>query len=443
MEYALLILLMVPPLMLAAYRALYEKGVGLDLGQVFTWVVFVYAWFPLLGLVLAQHGYGTLQDQRVISENPLPEEIRVVSLCYLAFLCGFALIYGWLRKNITSPAVFVGGEQAQVLIAVMGVVIVFTVNLVFTSVLGVNQPESYIDSYTQLRQFPLLVQQVEGEIERIELPMALAGLVFTIAWKPHLYKHVGIVVAGMLAYAVLSGGSRTFGFLYAFAYVVCLSIYVKRVNVAHLALIAAIGLVLFTAAGILRPGGGHHSGMLALFQGGEFFSVYINSVDILRRSIEAGGLDIAKNLYFVDLLRFIPQQILGYEKLDPAVWYASTYYPEYFEKGGGFAFGAIAESMVGFGIAEALVRGMLLGTAFAFVANRCLSGCIGPYRVFIYIWFVVTSYQAFRDTTFSIFPKFVMQVVPVLIYVWLVHFAVTVLTADKDKLVRLEANSKV
>lgn len=38
-----------------------------------------------------------------------------------------------------------------------------------------------------------------------------------------------------------------------------------------------------------------------------------------------------------------------------------------------------------------------------------------PMRVFVYVWFVVMSYQAIRDTTFSVFPRFVFQVLPVIV----------------------------
>lgn len=423
MEYALLFLLMLPPLLLVAYRArrLGESG-ALDIGVVFSWVVFVYAWLPMLGWILAQHGYGVLQDQRVIDDNPVPTEMVYVGTCYLVFLAGFALVYGWQRNKVTKSPVLIKADWLQVFTVVVGAALVLSANFLPRLLLGVEQAESYSGSYAQYRQFPLLLQQLMGVLSQIEFSIFLAAMVFTIAWKPHLHRHVAIAVIGVLLSAVLSGGSRTFGFLLAFAYVICLSIYVKRFRVVHLSLMAGIGLVLFTFSGILRSGGdGFGAGILTLLQGGEFFSLFINSVDLLRHSAEAGGLDVDGHLYLVDFLRFIPQQVSGFEKFDPAAWYAKTYYPAFYEEGGGLAFGAIAESTVGFGTAEALARGMLLGAAYAFVANRCLSGRISPFKAFIYIWFVVISYQAVRDTSFSVFPRFVFYVLPVLIFVAVGH----------------------
>lgn len=426
MEYVLLFLLMLPPLLLVAYRARrLGEGGALDLGVVFSWVVFVYAWLPILGWILAQHGYGVLQDQRVIDDNPVSSEMVYVGACYLVFLAGFALVYGWQRNIVTKSPVLIKADWLQVFTVVVGAALVLSANFLPRLLLGVEQAESYSGSYTQYRQFPLLIQQLMGVLSQIEFSIFLATMVFTIAWKPHLHRYVAIAVLGVLLSAVLSGGSRTFGFLLAFAYVVCLSIYVKRFKVVHLALMAGVGLVLFTFSGILRSGGAEFGvGILTLLQGGEFFSLFINSVDLLRHSAEVGGLDVDGHLYLVDLLRFIPQQVFGFEKLDPAAWYAKTFYPAFYEEGGGLAFGAIAESIVGFGIVEALARGMLLGAAYAFVANRCLSGRIAPFKAFVYVWFVVISYQAFRDTSFSVFPRFVFFVLPVLIFVVVGHHVI-------------------
>jgi len=116
---------------------------------------------------------------------------------------------------------------------------------------------------------------------------------------------------------------------------------------------------------------------------------------------------------------------------DPSVWYVATYYPEFHDAGGGLAFGAIAEAVIGFGVAEAFVKGGLLGVAYAFIANRCTSGPLTPVKVFVYVWCVVMSYQAIRDTTFSVFPRFVFQVLPVIVFI-VVSYRVMRLAARRD-----------
>jgi hypothetical protein len=111
----------------------------------------------------------------------------------------------------------------------------------------------------------------------------------------------------------------------------------------------------------------------------------------------------------------VPRQIIGDIKVDPSAFYASTFYPEFYDSGGAFAFGAIAESALGLGAPEALVRGLLLGLAYGLV-RRLLDGRrVSLLGVFAYTWFLVLAYEGLRDTTFSTFPRFILQVLPLVI----------------------------
>lgn len=425
MEYALLFMLMIPPVGLAAYRSHRGGGmVPIDLGLVFVGIVFLYAWLPLLGLVLAQHGYGMLQDQRVVDDLPSSAEMVAVGGGYLAFLAGFALAYGWRVKPAPSSMVLVRGDRLRAVMITALTVLLILFNSLVENMLGVWGGGSYIESYTAARHLPLVAQQVLNGLAQFRFAGGLAAMVFIIAWKPHLHRYVALAVSLLLLDAIFSGGSRTLGFLLAFAYLICVSIYVRSLQMRHFFLLAAAGSMLFVFAGVLRADHGFDALMLAPFQGGEFLSVFINSVDLLRQSAMGGGIDAPWQLYWVDVLRLIPQQLLWFEKLDPSVWYVSTYYPEFYDAGGGLAFGAIAESVIGFGVTEAFVKGGLLGVAYAFIANRCTSGPLTPLKVFVYVWCVVMSYQAIRDTTFSVFPRFVFQVLPVIFFIVVSHHVV-------------------
>jgi hypothetical protein len=63
---------------------------------------------------------------------------------------------------------------------------------------------------------------------------------------------------------------------------------------------------------------------------------------------------------------------------------------------------------------------VLIGYLYALIRNYCLRQHLSVLRAFVYTWFVVLCYQAIRDTTFSVFPRFVFQVAPILLVVWLI-----------------------
>lgn len=432
MEYALLFLLMIPPMALAAYRRHRDGGtVPIDLGLVFAGIVFLYAWLPLLGLVLAQQGYGTLQDRRVVDDIPSSKEMVAVGGCYLAFLASFALAYSSRVKPTISLTAPVQSNRLQVVIITVLAVLLTLFIFLSKRLLDAGEGESYIDSYAAIRHLPLAAQQMLNALAQLGFSAGIASMVYVLAWRPHLHRYVALAVSVLLLDAILAGGSRANGFLLAFAYLICVSIYVRSLQTRHFFLLAVAGFMLFVFAGVLRADHGFDALMLAPFQGGEFLSVFINSVDLLRKPAEGGGIDAPWQLYWVDVLRLIPQQFLWFEKLDPSVWYVATYYPEFHDAGGGLAFGAISESVIGFGVAEALLKGGLLGVAYAFIRNRCTSGPLTPLKVFVYVWFVVMSYQAIRDTTFSVFPRFVFQVLPVIVFI-VVSYRVIRLAARRD-----------
>ncbi len=416
MEYVLLVLMVIPPVALAINRRGSSRRIAhIDLGVVFSWIVFLYAWLPLMGLTLAQHEYGALQDSRVVNDAPTSSEIVIVGICYLVFLAGFGYFYRWRRNTIQSSTVLVMSNGYQVFFAVIIASLMISLSFLFQDLLGLDGGSSYIDSYVELRHLPRAVQQIMNGLAQSGFAASLAAMVFIISWRPHFHRYVALAILVFLLVVTFSGGSRTFGFLLAFAYVICVSIYVKRIKIHHLFLLAIVGLFLFTFSGVFRAGDDINTIILAPLQGGEFVSLFINSIDLHRESVDGWGIVVPWQIQWVDILRFVPQQILPFDKTDPAVWYASNYYPDFYAMGGGLAFGAIAESIIGFGITESFVRGAFLGMAYAFVANRCITNHLTPMKVFIYIWFIVMSYQGIRDTTFSVFPRFVFQVLPVIV----------------------------
>jgi hypothetical protein len=117
-----------------------------------------------------------------------------------------------------------------------------------------------------------------------------------------------------------------------------------------------------------------------------------------------------------DLFRLIPQQLLSSEKIDPATWYVSNFYPAYAEGGGGLAFGMLSEAILGGGAFNAFLRGLTLGgivsLAFNFLTRRQ-----SVWHMLIYVWLFVSLYQCFRDTTFTLGGRFLFQFGPALLLV--------------------------
>jgi hypothetical protein len=397
-------------------RARHGAPRRIDLGVAFVWIVFLYAFLPLLGILLASLGIGTLQDQRLGNDVPETALVTSVASSYAAFMLAFAWAYA--RQREVQPGVALAWQvptSADIRTIVVLVVAIKLGLLLLRVGLGVDTSDDYISSYTALRGQPLWVQQLSGVLTATDFAATLLLIVAVIAYRPSLYSMVAVLVLLQIALAVAGGGSRSSAFLCAFALIVARSLYDRKFK--SIALYGAVGLAAFLLAGLVRAGIDAGDGPLSLqlIQSGEFLAVYYNSLDLLDRLGDADLLTVRIGMYLVDLLRLIPQQIIGDLKVDPATFYVSTFYPEFSEAGGGLAFGAIAESTIGFGWPEALVRGAVLGWLYASISNHCLNGKLTVVRAFVYVWFVVMSYQAIRDTTFSTIPRFIIQVLPLLV----------------------------
>lgn len=395
----------------------------LDLGLVLVWIAFMYSAFPTLGILLAGLDVGFLHDERSEGRIPPDADVARVGVMYLLFIAGFAGAYrlSLAGRRSAQPEQTQRSSLRDVAVA-LGLVVAIKLAILLTrSLLGVQTAQDYLDSYLELAGQSVIVRQLYGILIATELAAVILAIVVVVAHNPRLHGIVALVVIVQIVFAMLGGGSRSQAFLCVLAYVVARSLYDARLHLRSIMAVAAGGLLLFLAAGAIRHAGvaSDDISSLYLLQGGEFMSVFYNALDLQQRTqdVDLGFLRVG--LYLVDLLRFIPQQFVGDLKLDPATVYVSTFYPDFSEAGGGLAFGAIAEATLGFGPLEALVRGLLLGYAFARVRGACLRPYLSLARAFIYTWFVVLAYQSLRDTTFSVFPRFFFQVVPLLAVVWL------------------------
>jgi len=417
MVYILLVLLPVPPLVITFYQSYVNLSQrGFDLGVVFSWIVFVYSWVPLFGIVLARSGYGTIHDSRFVINAPTNSEIFEVASCYMSFLIGFVALYLCIRRLGVKSYLLIRPGGNDTALVFIGFTFILSVSGLLTSSLGASEALDYAGSYTKYRHLPLLAQQIVGVLSQLKFTMLIAVMVYAIMRKPSNHKYVAILVACVLIETVLSGGSRAFGFLLAFAYLVCYSICVQHVKGRVVFMLFATGLVLFSIAGVLRTGGFEPElSIIGFFQKGESVAVFNNALDVLLRTKESSQALLDWNRYFGDLARLVPQQFLWFDKLDMANWYVSTYFPGYHKSGGGLAFGSIAESLIGYGVVEALIRGAILGVGFAVVTNFCLTGRVGALKMVVYVWFVVISFQAVRDTTFTVFARFFLHVFPVIL----------------------------
>ena len=400
---------------IAMARRLRTPDRALDLGEILLAVILIYGFVPGIGFLLTELNVDEIDDGRLY-DGYLIEHVEYVQLLFILFAGSFAFMYVTLRKQVAAKADH-RVETVQLVWPVVAMAIALTFTLgVISWIWGAEVSDDYISTYTELRSAPLVVQQFAGIGTQIQLALTIAAVSFAVAAWPKRHLYVALALVANMAFAVLSGGMRTNAFLAFLSYVVAASVYVPGFRVSRAALLAVPALVLFLLAGLIR-GGDEEISAFAIFFNSEFTGVFVTPIDLHIRFPEGFSGQAPFNIYTVDLFRLIPSQLLPFEKVSPSDWYSSTFYEDYYGAGGGFAFGILAEVVLGRGEPEAIVRGAMLGTIFALLANWLLRGDAGPVKVVAYIWLIVIGYQCYRDTTFSIVARAFFHLSPVLILI--------------------------
>jgi hypothetical protein len=111
-----------------------------------------------------------------------------------------------------------------------------------------------------------------------------------------------------------------------------------------------------------------------------------------------------------------------FEKLNLANWYVSTFHTEYAERGGGFAFGVVPQSLIGAGWLDLIVRGLLVGFVFARFDRMVQAERVRLWKFAAYLWLITNCYITFRSTTLALVPVFVYRFVPALLTVIIVAY---------------------
>jgi hypothetical protein len=398
-------------------------GRALDLGEIILAVILIYGFVPGIGFLLSEYRLGEIADGRLY-DGYLIEQVEYVQLLFLLVAGSFAVMYALIRNQVSGKT----DHSAQTVnlvwpVVAMAVALTFTLGLI-SWIWGADVGDDYISSYTELRSAPLFVQQFAGIGTQIQMAMTIAAVSLAVGAWPKRHLYVALALVANMAFAVLSGGIRTNAFLAFLAYILAASVYVPGFRVNKAALLAIPALALFLLAGLLR-GENDEISTLAVFFNSEFTAVFVTPLDLHMRFPEGFSGQTPFNLYTVDLLRFIPSQLLPFEKVSPSDWYASSFYEDYYAAGGGFAFGILAEIVLGQGAPEAVIRGAMLGTMFALFANWLQKPSAGPIKIISYIWLITLGYQCYRDTSFAIVARAFFHLSPVLIFLFILQSART------------------
>jgi hypothetical protein len=404
----------------AFYGSLAGRGgeAALEVGTVYAAVVTLYAVFPLVGYITNGLKYNLTSEGRLYLYQPTPGELGRVAWFYVIHLVSFCVAYRILRGSRRFHLRLRSPRRLRIVL-VVGLMVSIAVYFWILGKVFDLTVEDYSQSYLILRRLPLLVAQVTNHVGGMKFTLEVALLVTLCA----NFRRHRLLIAGLL----LLIGASTFTRLWSRTEFVLLSAgtlmayhwLAKPLSERLLAVGAAAVVSLFLAAGILRGGflqSQDFVGWNPFAYSNEFESLLGNVYDLDQRRA-AHDVNVSLGFRLVDLLALVPQQLSPIQKVEPAEWYVREFYPDFAAGGSAFAFGTLAESIVGGGVADLIARGVVLGVVLGLFHRWASRRKEGFWSVVIYVWMTLTVYQCFRNTTFYPVVLFVYRVLPVILAV--------------------------
>ena len=357
-------------------------------------------------------------DNRFFKDYFDYKDAEAVGLMYLLYLVAFCTAYTFFRKGVNSCRnISINSIEVSIkgTLFVVSIYVLFEVYLITIRLLYHVEAESYADTYIMYKGLPLILQQITGVV--IGTMYIIKILLLIVLFQK--YRQYKIIIWGFVGYQFLETllvlGERSNLVILITTFLILYHTTVKPISLKTMLIVGVFGIVFITALGELRNTKGDVSALIedsnGTPNGGEFESVFLNSVDLYQRKGKE-KVNVPISLYFSGLVSLIPQQLLPFEKTTYADWYVGTYYPDFQERGNGFAFGVVAESIVGFGVVQLIFHAFILAYLFAKFHRIYLKENLSIQFCCFYVWLTLFSYYCFRFNTFYLVPLIVYRFFP-------------------------------
>lgn len=380
----------------------------LDAGVLCVVFTTLYIVVPLLNFYLGGLDFGLFSDARLRQYRPAADELGLFFVNHVVYLA--MLAFGYLlfrRSNRSLPRFAMTPPQPvtmKLLISAFLVVSLYFAVLLY--IFGIGFRSGYGDE-VRISTGPLWLAQINGKLSEMNFIVQAAVIGFLVLRKNDLLIRVFLflLIAWNVVIAFVQPGSRgelmsllllTFLFWHKFHGAPW------RFTLVFLPTTFAA----FMFIGLLRSFLDLNDLALALdaFETlasatNEFQAMLGTSFDV-KKMLE-GGVSVPAALAFNDIAPMLPpQQLWPFQKLSGADWYLIQIGLD--GTGAGFMWSVISQALVGFGLVELAIRGLVLGCFLAYLHRWYQRRYTKFIPTVIYTVLCLTSLWTFRDTTGAI-----------------------------------------
>ena len=421
--YFFIIIIWCTVFFLYRYSAKKDKSAPIDdIGVFWTATLALYTTLPVFSWILQGYTYISPLNPRLIEYQPSIQDVNYLLLIAVSYSLGFAIFFSFFRRKINKLEI--GGFKqinSPIILVALGILL-FTKLVLFSSVIlfGIQSADSYIDQYRVIQEAPLVIRQI---LKYLLAFQSLAIIIILISifqnWKKSKIYFLFFLLFTLFSFDPEGGRASIATTILAILFL--WHVLIKKISSRVWISFSIIGIILFLAFGLLRGvqnlsdynlTGEDNPGV------GEFDAIWSNAVH-LNAEKKKGNVNVPFTVRFGEFWEFVPSQILPFNKSSMSIWYLDTYYSEYKEQGGGWAFGALSQAVIGFGPIEGFIRGGILGALYGFFMfwyrkSKNLWWSL-PFYLSIYLF----SFMSLRDTTFQQLSSLIQNTLPGLFLIFL------------------------
>lgn len=400
----------------------------LDIGVFCVLFTALYINIPLLNFYFGGLSFGPLSDGRLQSHNPSAAELGLFFVNHIVYLASLTTAYLVFRKpnGKLLRLRLIPPSTSLVWVLVAGYLIGSLYFFVLYFAFGIGFKSGYGDEMHFLAG-PLWLQQVNGKLAGIHHFFYSSVLALLILnkndWKFRYF--IFLMIAWEITSAFIQPGSR--GELIS---LILLSIlYWHRFHVLNFRLLIitlSFGFLFFMFLGLYRSFA--NLGDMVSFMdsfpiiasaSNEFQAMLGTAFDV-HKLIEH-GIEVPPILFFNDFMPMLPpQQLLPFAKLSGAEWYLIQINQD--GMGIGFMWSVISQSLIGFGLGELVLRGIILGWFLAFIHSWYQRRSVKFLPSVIYVFLCLNTVLTFRDTTGAILWEIWWAIIPFTLLLYILGF---------------------
>lgn len=396
-----------------------------DIGVFWVIVLSLYTLLPVLSWIIQGGTYISILNPRLLELQPSVSTISDLFSMAFFLLLGFIISYLPFRKKSPNLKNFsIAKIPIHIFRLCIGIFIsVKLLTLIIFSTSNIGKAESYVDQYRVILETPLIIRQLLKYLFSLQFFATLISLIFVIQnWKKYRLYFFIFLILTIVTFNPEGGRAGTAILL--FSSVVCWHLLKNKITIQSWVIYGMLALIIFLVFGIIRGvtnlsdydlTGQDNPGL------GEFDAVWGNAVELYTINQSNANISLPFAVRFGEFWEFIPSQFLPFEKKSLSIWYVETFYPEYKEKGGGFAFGVLSQLAIGGGTIEGFIRGLifgiLVGTLFYWYRRNLNKWYVLPMYLSIFLY----SFMSIRDTLFQQLSNIIQNIVPCFIILILYH----------------------